>query len=125
MRRISVYPGEVPKRILLTLAVTHQRCLRISVVRHLKMILPRRAHKPQLIRRTSIENQRGERAVSIRLIVQDVRRRRLQAQIGTIAVYAGVIGKTVGVTAEAQLIVGGVIASIASDQLALIVALEA
>src|SRR5438270_3900533 len=106
MRRVSVYPGEVPKGVLLALAVAHERRLRIRVVRHLKMILPLRTYKPQLIRRSGVENQRGERAISIRLIVQDVRGGCLQSQIGTIAVHARVVSEAVGVTTETELIVG-------------------
>ena len=48
----------------------------------------------------------------------------LQSQIGPVTVQARIVGEAVGMTAEAELIVGRVIAAVAGHQLRLFVALE-
>src|SRR5581483_1670415 len=82
-RRPGVNPGEVSKSVLLTFAATDQRCFLIRIIRHLVMILAHRTHEPELIRGGGIEDERGERAISISSIVQNTRSRSLESQICT------------------------------------------
>ena len=57
--------------------------------------------------------------------MHDLRNGRLQAEIAAVAVDAGVIGEALGVTAEAELIVGLVEVAGGQDEFAFVVALEA
>src|SRR5262249_48707963 len=59
------------------------------------------------------------------LIVNNGRRRRFQAQVGAIAVEAGVIGEAVAVAAEVQLVVGLVEGSGGHNEFRFVAALEA
>src|SRR6266852_3501180 len=117
-------PREVDEAVALALDIASSSRLVIRPVRDLKVVLAQRAHDPQLVRSIGIENQRSKPAKAAPEIVDHFGCRRLQAEIGAVAVEAGVVGKAPSVIAEAQLIVGLVEAAVAGHQLGLAVPLK-
>src|ERR1700719_1824217 len=110
-----MYPGKVHKGIGLVLAITEPdawvlRCAAIrrawrvldvvwvGIIRNLVVVPAQRGHKPKLVGRIDVEHQGAEATIPILGIVNDLRNRRLQAQIASIPVYAGIVGKSLGVT---------------------------
>src|SRR5262249_49871156 len=112
------------KNILFTLPVTYPVGLTIGVIRYLEVILTRSADKPKLIVRVDVKNERGKCSPTRHLVMQNLARRRRETIIAAVAVDAEIISAPVIVVANAQLVVGRVIGSVAGDQLCLAAALE-
>ena len=128
----GVHPGSIQDRVALVLPVAQAaavvlgilKVVRIRIVGDLVVVLAQRGHQAQLVRRVGVEDQRGEAAISVLSIVDHLRNGRLQSQIAAVAVHAGVVGKALGMAAEAELVVGLVEVAEAGDQFGLVVALE-
>ena len=96
----------------------------IDVVGNLVMVFAQRGDPAQLVFGAGIEEQRSKSARAAVLIVDHWRDRRRQAELGAVAVHAGVVGEALGVAADVELIVGGIEISGGENQVGLIVALE-
>src|SRR5438876_12238087 len=121
----GTHPGEIDEGIALVLGVANSRRLEIEIIGNLIVVAAQRGHQPQLVNAGGIENQRSEIAESRTAIVQDFGDRGLQPILAAIPAHAGVVGKTIAVAAEADLIVGGIEAAVVENQLAFTIALEA
>src|SRR4051812_6642467 len=108
--------GEVAEGVLLPFAIAYAGCLRVGIFGNLVEVAAELSGESKLVAIPGVVGQRGECAVACNLIVQVLERRRLQAVIAAIAIQAGVIREPFGVVAEAQLIVGLVIAAVAGDE---------
>src|SRR6185437_12243802 len=120
----SVNPREDSEGILLVLPVAYAGGLLTGGVWHLIVVGAGSADEAQLVGGVRVENQRRESAASAVHIVQDVRRRGFKPEVTAVAVQTGVVGKAGGVVANAQLVIGEIVRSVAEDQFALPVALK-
>ena len=131
----GVDPGKIHDRVGFVVGVAQadavdiavnvlHESLKYGIVGNLVVILAQRSHEAQLVRGIDVEDQRAEAAVAVGGIVNDLRDRRLDAEIAAVAVDAGVVGEALGVAAEAELVVGLIEISGAEHEFGLAVALE-
>src|SRR3954468_23645966 len=137
----SVHPGEIRQCVRLAVSVsktdawvlclkTVRRAWRIfnvigkGIIGNLVIIPAERSHKPKLVRRVWIEDQRSETAVAIFGVMDNLRHRRFNSQIAAICVHAGVVGESFGVAADIEFVVSLVEIAEAGDKFCLTVTLE-
>src|SRR5450755_3847195 len=120
--------AKIEGRVLPSQLVIHQivfEVVRKRIVRDLVIILARRGHQTQLIGRIDVKNQRSEPAVSISPIVHYFRNGRLQSEIAAVAVDASVVREALGVTTEAERVIGLVKVAGTQNQFGLVVPFKA
>ena len=98
--------------------------VRIGIVRNLVKVFTHRSYEPELVGRIDVENQRAKASIPIRGIVNYLGDRRLQTQVASIPVHAGIVGETFGVAAKADLRVRLVKTASAQNYFGFVVTLE-
>src|SRR5579884_1643557 len=114
-----MYPGKIAENILFAFPITNARGLLPGIIGHLKEICTRGTDETKLVFRRGIEDQRGKRPTASGLVMQVLSGWGFQTMVCTIAIDAEVISGAVIMIAKAQLIVCGVLASIAGYKFAL------
>src|SRR5260370_16670205 len=105
-RAESANPGEGGERIALAVGVAQDRGWIAGIIRHLIKIPARLSNQPNLLLRIQVEDERSKAAEAAGGVVLDRGGWSLQAEIGAVAAHAAVIGKTIGVAPEVELIIG-------------------
>ena len=136
-----VHPGKIYQRIRFMIAVAQANALslrlkavgrdvsvlnvtRKGIVGNLVVVLPRRRDEAQLVGRIDVENERPKPAKTVRRVVHHFRNRRLQAQVATVSVHAGVVSEALGMATEAELAIRLVEVPGVQYQLHLVISLE-
>src|SRR5260370_11585778 len=122
-RAESANPGEGGERIALAVGVAQDRGWIAGIIRHLIKIAARLSNQAKLVLRIQVEDERSKAAEAVGCVVLDRGGWSLQAEIGAVAAHADVIGKTLGVAPEVQLIIGLIKISGGEDELGFIVGL--
>src|SRR4030095_10055174 len=112
-------PSEVCKGIPLVFDVANSIGLLVGSVRYLVVISSQRSNQPQLIRWCLVENERGETTDSRSLVVKILRVGSFEPEVRAVAGNAPIPRETIGVIAEADLVVCVVVAAITRDQFSL------
>src|SRR5207249_8943664 len=113
--------------VILPVGVVEKLPLRGRVVwieRDLIEVAARLSDEAQLVVRIGVVNQRSETAKTIGSVVNHGSGRSLQAEIGTVSAEAGVIGETICVPAEVELVVSLIEISGRENKLGFVVTLE-
>src|SRR4030095_5710186 len=98
--------------------------LLVGSVRYLVVISSQRSNQPQLIRWCLVENERGETTDSRSLVVKILRVGSFEPEVRAVAGNAPIPRETIGVIAEADLVVCVVVAAITRDQFSLAASLK-
>src|SRR5260370_1299030 len=106
IRAESANPGEGGERIALAVGVAQDRGWIAGIIRHLIKIAARLSNQAKLVLRIQVEDERSKAAEAVGGVVLDRGGWSLQAEIGAVAAHAAVIGKTIGVAPEVDLIIG-------------------
>src|SRR5580693_6511876 len=77
----------------------------IRVVRNLVIILPQRSYHAKLVLGIGIENERSKSPVAILRVVKHLPDRSLQSVVAPVSVQAGVVSKSLRVSAATDLVV--------------------
>ena len=120
-----MHPGKIQDRVGFAIAVAQadagvlrvvvsvgaRRCAVLKVtgkgiVGDLVEVFAQRGDQAKLVRGIDVEDERSEAAVAVFGVMHNLRHGGLDAEIAAIAVDAGVVGKALGVAAEAELVVG-------------------
>src|SRR3954468_1450392 len=120
----GVSPGEVEEAVALGLIVADAVGLLLWPVGNLVFVPAAGADDAKLVGGRQVVDHGAEAAESPGLVVECFRRRSLEAELGKISAEASEVGKALGVAADAELIVRGVVAAVAGDEFAFVVALE-
>ncbi len=121
----GVDPGEIAEDIAFSFDIARANFLLIERIGNLEIVRAGGANETELIAGRGIEDERGEEADVVIVVVKFLRFGRHEADVGARTAEAGVPGETFGVIAEAELAVGGVITAIGCDEFGFAVALEA
>src|SRR6516164_1064061 len=117
-------PRQIDESVALVLDIVDAGSLLIRGVRHLVMVSAHRRDQAQLIGSGPVEDQRAVSAESRAQVVNDMPGRRLEPEIRAVARQASQPGEAFAVIAEADLVVGVVVAAVAEQHLSLAIALE-
>ena len=104
-RADGVQPGEIYECVALVFYVTDACGLLVGIVGNLVVVAAQRSHQAELVLGSLVENYRSEAAKAGGLIMNDLRARGFEAEIGAVSGHAAVVGEAVGVVSEADLIV--------------------
>src|ERR1700730_17571610 len=99
-------------------------CLLIWSVRYLVIISTKRSHQSKLIGGIHVVHERTKPAVPILVVMNDLAHGCLEAEIASISIQACVIGKTLSVATEVNLVVCLIEVAEARDEFASIFPLE-
>src|SRR5262249_2115185 len=92
--------------------------------RNLIVIAAQAGDKTQLVGRSLVKDERRESAQSGSLIVDNLRYRRFEAEISSVAGETSVVRKALPMISKADLVIRVVVATIAGDEFRLMVALK-
>src|SRR5215470_15417821 len=110
-------PGKIRERVRSNLDIANTKCLLRDRIRNVIMIAPRRTHEPELVRRSRIENQRGESREACSLIVEDRDIHAFKSAIRPAAGQAAIISEPVRVASKVQKFVRLIVAAIGRHEL--------
>ncbi len=115
---------KLTKVIAFIFHIANTQGLLVRIVGHLVVVAASGSHQAQLVIRRLVKGQGRETAEPRPQIVQDLRARRFQSEIGAVTGNAAIVSEAVGVVAETELVFGAVKAAIAGDQFGLAIALK-
>src|SRR5579871_1865077 len=121
----GVDPGEIAEDIAFSFDIARANFLLIERIGNLEIVRAGGANETELIAGRGIEDERGEEADVVIVVVKFLRFGRHEADVRARTAEAGIPGETFGVIAKAELAVGGVITAIGCDEFGFAVALEA